>query len=204
MSVITMSTGILMGAFSMEQIGYDMDESSDATGAESTRIFGPPRWRAALAAMPDMSLAQAAEWEAIAMKLNRRVNHLAVWDPVRIAPRGTMRGSLTLNATVVAGVTSVELAGASGTLLVGDWLQIGAGVGTSQLVKVVLDTTASGSLATVTFEPSLRIGFNSGTTVTWDRPVFYGKQIAKSVKWEYQAGNLLQSGFALDILEQFN
>jgi hypothetical protein len=203
MSIITMSPSILMGSFAMEQISYDMVEVSDPTGAEAIRLFGPPRWRTSLSAMPDMNLAQASEWEVIVLQLRRGINHLAVWDPVRVLPRGTMRGTPTLSSGAPAGSTAINLSGASGTLLKGDWLQIGTGVGTSQLVKSMSDVTAVAGAVTVTFEPALRISYSTGAVITLDRPVFYARQIGKTTKWEYQAGNMLQSGFALDLLEAF-
>lgn len=204
MSIISMPVGILIGSFSMEQISYDMVESSDATGAEAIRLFGPPRWRVSLAAPNSLSLAQAADWEVITLTLRRGSNHLAVYDPVRTLPRGTMRGFPTTGAAAPAGSTSIQIASASGSLLKGDWVQIGTGVGTSQLVKVVADVTASGGTATVNFEPSLRFDCAAGTQVNLDHPVFYARSIGKSVKWQYEAGNTLTQGYAFDLLEAFN
>lgn len=199
-----MSQSLLIGSFGWDQVSYDMVEASDPVGSESIRLFGPPKWKVSMGSAQSMNLAQASEWEALSLVLRRGVNHLAIWDPVRIAPQGTMRGSLTLGASAIAGTTNVALAGAVGTLNTGDWLQIGSGVGTSQLVKCVVPVTASAGAAVPTFEPALRIAFAAGTVVSWDRPVFYGRSIAKSVKWEYQAGNLLESGFSFDLLESFN
>lgn len=204
MSVVTMSQTLMIGSFGMTQVSYDMVETSDPTGSEAVRLFGPPRWKVNMGSSPDMTLAQASEWEVLVLALRRGINHLAVWDPVRVAPQGTMRGFLTLGVAAVAGTVILTLVGASGTLKPGDWLQIGTGVGASQLVKCMANVTASANSASVVFEPPLRAGFAAGTVVTWDHPVFYAKSIAKAVKWEYQAGNLLQGGFALDLLESFN
>ncbi len=203
MSVITMPLDLPIGSFSLEQRSYDMVESSDATGSEAVRLFGPPRWSVAMGSMKDMDLAQASIWEVLCLQLRRGSNHLGVWDPVRVAPRGTMRGLLTLLAAPAAGATSMQLAGAAGTLLAGDWLQIGTGVGSSQLVKVVQNVTAAAGVATVVFEPALRIAFSIGATVTWDRPVFYARPVGSPASWSYQAGNMLQDGFSLDLLESF-
>lgn len=90
------------------------------------------------------------------------------------------------------------------TLLTGDWLQIGAGVGTSQLVKAVADATAAiDGTMTVTFEPPLRIAFSGGAAVAWDKPVAYYKQTS-APSWSYRIGRTRkQGGFALDLLESW-
>lgn len=201
MSVISMATTFMFGAWGLEQIGYDMVESSDPTGADALRIFGPPRWKVSLSAPDDQSLTQAADWEVLVMSLRRGVNCLAVWDPVRVAPRGTLRGTNTLNGAAALGATTAAITGASGTLLKGDWLELGVrGPGTSQLVKVMADMTAPG---TVTFEPPLRAGLLTGVAVTWDHPCFYARTVNKSTKWNYKTGNVNVDGFALDLLETF-
>lgn len=204
MSVIVMDPNLYIGTFGMEQICYDMMEVSDVTGAEAVRTLGPPRWKVGMAAGDGMTLEQSALWEVMILQLKRGINCLAVWDPVRVAPQGTMRGAPLLGAAVAAGAETLSLTNAVGTLLAGDWMQIGTGPGTSQLVKVVAPTEADVSEhATVSFEPALRIAFPIGTAITLVRPVFYARSVNKSVKWDYSSGNLLVSGFALDLLETF-
>ena len=91
------------------------------------------------------------------------------------------------------------------TLLPGDWLQLGTGVGTSQLVKVVASATeaADGTLS-ATIEPPLRYAFSAGAPVTWDKPVAYYKQTS-TPGWSYRIGrNRRQGGFALDLLESWS
>lgn len=198
-----MSQNLYIGSFGIEQISYDMMEVSDATGAEAVRVFGPPRWKVGMAAGNGMSLEQASLWEVMVLQLKRGINCLAVWDPVRPLPQGTMRGSPVLGASAAAGDTAVYLTSAVGTLNAGDWMQIGTGVGTSQLVKVVLLSVSVAGSANVDFEPPLRIAYAAGTAVTLDHPVFYARNVNKSVRWDYEAGNMLVSGFALDLLETF-
>jgi hypothetical protein len=77
-------------------------------------------------------------------------------------------------------------------------LQIGYGLGTSQLVKVMATTTGP----SVEIAPPIRIGFATGTPVTWDKPVAYFKQVGESASWSYATG--LQSGFAIDLLEDWS
>lgn len=203
MSIVTMPPDLYIGEYSLEQISFDMIENSDPSGDQAVRLFGPPRWKVSMSASAYLNLEAAGKWEMMALQLRRGVNVLGVWDPLRLYPRGTMRGTLSLNVSAAAGDTQIVLAGAVGTLKQGDWLQIGTGVSTSQLVKVMDDVTAVGTLAAVTFEPALRVAHASATAVTWDRPVFYAKSVGKSTKWQYYAGNSLETGFALELLETF-
>lgn len=383
MSVITWPTTIGTAAeFTLGQQRYDVTESSDSTGADAARLLGPPRWTVSLRSVEAVPLAVAGAWEAMLLQLRGRVNHLALHDPVRAVPQGTLRGTPTLNASASAGATSIVLAGvrnarnllvqtrafdgsawtainggtvtantatapdgtvsadtitdanasanagrrqtitiaddstsytgsvhllkttggtsptvqvqvvlvngsavtrairvdtdagailsgtghivdayadwwrvdmtatnnASGntqarldvlpavdahggsgsvvsttgsctawgaqlelgssasayeppTLLPGDWLQIGSGVGTSQLVKVVASSAESiDGTMTVLFEPPLRTGFSAGAAVTWDKPVAYYKQTS-APQWGYRAR--MSTGYALDLLESW-
>ena len=204
MTILTIDPTLFIGSFTMEQIVYDMVESSDATGAEAVRLFGPPRWKVSIGSGEIMNLAQGATWEAMQLQLKRGVNALAVYDPVRVAPQGTLRGNPVVgSAGVAAGVNTMPVSNMNGTLAVGDWLQVGTGIGTSQLLKVVQAATPVSGAASVTFEPALRYAFLANTPITWDHPVFYARSVGKSTRWDYQAGNLLQSGFALSLLETF-
>jgi hypothetical protein len=86
-------------------------------------------------------------------------------------------------------------------LKAGDWLQIGTGVGTSQLVKVTADAqeTNAGTM-TLSFEPPLRTAISGAAAVTWDRPVAYYKQTS-APRWGYHARR--STGYALDLLESW-
>lgn len=375
MSVITPSATLMesIAECTVGQARYDMQESSDATGHQAARLFGPPRWRMALRTKDGFSLQDAGQWESVLLQLRGGVNHLALYDIMRAQPQGTLRGSPTLGSTAAAGATSLTLAGArsqnllvgggfeadanvdsvadgwslyvssgspaaagglttgngsagaqvlnvtdltvgdagfvtsayapvdanngysfsvdvsassalfdvtlriawytagssfisandathSGatawtrravyavapptatkcivyvwlsdlgapvafaayfdnaqleagaptdftvaTLKAGDWLQLGTGLGTSQLVKVVSDATGTDAQAmTVTIEPPLRQQFASTTAVTWDKPIAYYKQTG-APQWSYRPGRRIkQAGFAIDALESWS
>lgn len=88
---------------------------------------------------------------------------------------------------------------------IGDWIQVGTGLGTSQLFKVVANSVANGSgVISLTVEPTVRIAFSSGTVCAWDKPVAYFKKQGRSVNYAAEAGTLLYSGHALDLIEQWN
>lgn len=131
-------------ALSVGQARYDIVEQSDSTGTQATRLLGPARWTLALQSQPVQSFAQAGLWESMVYGLRGRVNHLAAFDPGRVLPAGTLRGSPVLSAIAAAGATTATLVGGTnGTLLAGDLLQIGTGLGTSQTVKVMADAAGA-------------------------------------------------------------
>jgi hypothetical protein len=204
MSIVTMSTNLFVGSLSIEQVRYDMVESSDADGTEATRIFGFPKWRVAMSGGDILTADQSAVWASMLLSLNGRSNVLAIFDAAKPTPRGTITGALTLNADVAPGTSSMVMTGATGTLKQGDWLQIGTGVGTSQFVKVQADATASAGLITVTFRPHSRYTFTAGTAVTYDHPLLYTRLLNKSSKWSYNTGSQLENGYPIDLLETFS
>lgn len=142
MAIVTMPSDLPVGAFTWAQVRYDLAEVSDATGDAAVRLLGPPRWRISMSSTRE-KLGNGAKWEAMLLQLRGRVNTLAAYDPLRAAPQGTLRGAPFLRDDVPVGATSCVLADAVGTLLSGDLLQIGAGLGTSQLVKLTADAASS-------------------------------------------------------------
>jgi hypothetical protein len=207
MAIITKPNLLRTGRLSIGQMRYDLDESSDSTGEQAGRLLGPPRWMLSIASPEVLPTEDAVVWESLLLRLRGRNNHFAMYDEARPVPRGTMRGALTLSGAHAAGATSLVITGGAGqaakTLLTGDWMQVGTGVGTSQLVKAMADSTANGSgVITVQIEPPLRRAFGSGAGVTWDRPVTYYKAAASMSQWEYVT-TYLQSGFAFDGLESW-
>lgn len=205
MAIITLPTGLRIASCSIGQARFDMIETSDATGHQAARLFGPARWRMALTSHVAMTQADAVIWESLLLRLQGGVNHLAIGDPVRKAPRGSMRGTLTLSAQATAGANTLSITGGAGqantTLLAGDWLQVGSAL-TAQLFKVVTDATANGSgVISATVEPPVRATFASSTSVTWNSPIAHFKALG-APQWSYAEARL-QGGFALDLLESW-
>lgn len=204
MAIITLPASLRLGARGgMGQRRFDLLSQSEASGTQQTRLLGPPRWTLQLVQPQLLTLTEAGAWSALLLQLRGRVNVLAAWEPTRAAPQGSVRGALVLAAACAAGATALQVSGcnpAGGTFKAGDCLQVGAGLGTSQLVMVVADATAVAGVATLAFEPPLRTGFVSGTTVAWDKPLAYYRLQADAGSWTYSPGSLV-SGMVLDLLE---
>ena len=208
MSIITMPASLLVGRMVYGVQRFDHHEMSPESGDSSDRLLGVPRWLLTIEAPDDIDAATMDVWRTMLVKLRGRVNHLAAWDVHRIAPRGTMRGTLTTSGTLAQGATSMTITGGAGqastTLKGGDWLQIGSGL-TGQLVMVTDDATANGSgVITVNFEHPIRLaaGYANGTPVTWDKALGHYKMTSTSVQW-VRAGGPLEGGAGLSLMEQW-
>ena len=208
MTVLTLSQAAAdtTGKCVISQKTYEFEDTSDSTGASVSRLLGPPRWSMALSAMDILTSAQSPEWEMLMFRMRGTINRLAVWDVSRAVPRGTLALSgLTLVGAQALGDTTVVVggAGAAQTVKMGDWLQIGTGIGTSQLVKVSADATATGGgQVTLSIEPPLRLAFSGGSAVVSNKPVAYYKKMGGATSYSTDGYNY--TGHSLDLLEQWN
>lgn len=215
MAIITMPADLPLGGEpAWGQQTYDTVSSSDATGVGQARTFGPPRWILGLRAPSNLRLQDAGVWESMLLQLRGSVNHLAAWHPARPAPRGTLRGTPTLAGAAVQGAMSISITAGAGqagrTLLPGDLLQLGSGLGSSQLVAVasLVPLVADGSGAvTVPIEPPLRQAFGAGTGVVWDKPLaYFRRRSAGASTWTYANGGVggpVGRGYTLDLIEHW-
>lgn len=204
MAIITMSAVLARAAdWSVGQLTHSITEQSEA-GAQAERVVGPPQWTASIRSAQSMTLIEAGEWQSVLLRLRGGVNVLELYDPVRLRATGTLRGTVSLANTAAAGSVTTSLSGVpvGRTLLPGDWLQVGSGFGSSQLVSIVSPTVADGSgVMPITFEPPLRLTFSSGTLVTTERCLGYYR-MQGNVQSSYRAGRLYkQGGFAADFVE---
>lgn len=213
MAIVTWPTALIPAPGSgFGQRRYDLSHGSDSTGAQQDRLLAPPRWQLSILQPDLLTPALAGRWHALVLSLRGRVNHLACWDFGRPLPLGTLRGTPTLSATAAAGATSIAIAGGGGnagaTLLAGDMLQLGTGLGTSQAVMVMADATAdgSGNIAALSIEPPLRVAQASGAAVGWQRPLAYFKLSSGNTTWGWEAGpeRPYATGLGLDLLEHWS
>jgi hypothetical protein len=207
MAIITMPDTLRVGAGSkIEQATFEVVSASDVTGSTQARAYGAPHWSLSLVSPAHLQDADAGAWKSMLLALLGSVNYLSAFDPSRPVPLGTYRGSPNLTATANAGDTTITFGDATQadkTLTVGDWLQIGTGLGTSQLVIVVAPATANGSgIATVQIQAPLRIPYAISTPVFWSRPRGHFRRTPGSGRtaWTPFAPGVTQ-GFAIDLIE---
>ncbi|HQS59725.1 MAG: hypothetical protein B7Y56_03005 [Gallionellales bacterium 35-53-114] len=199
MSIITFPSTLKVSGSRWAQVRRDL-AFSGPFGSQATELDGP-LWEVMIGA-PDMLERDAGEWQALLMLMRGQTNQLALWNHGRSAPRGTMRGTMTLNTAAAQGAVALSIIAATEaatTLKAGDYLGLGTGV-TQQVVMVTADATANGSgVIAISIEPPLRNAHLIAAAVTWDKPkaLFRRKQSAAS--WDYK--NVTASGLGLDLIE---
>ncbi|KDB53947.1 hypothetical protein X805_05010 [Sphaerotilus natans subsp. natans DSM 6575] len=157
--------------------------TSSITGTMQSRLTGLPYHELTLITPRRLSGITAGRWKALIDQLRGQVNHLEAYDPAHLVPNGTARGAGSSGAAA-ASATAVYVSGLTGTLLRGDRLQIGTGLG-SHYLHVTADVTLPG---TVSFEPPLRTAIASGQTVQLDRPSAMFKLVGQPPLWPAAPG----------------
>lgn len=167
MSVITLPSNFKPRACNLTLMTNQRVHASVYSGSEQPVDLLNDRWLLSCE-LPNASFAAAAAIEAFIAAMRGQVNTCNLWHFARPQPRGTARGTLTMNATAAQGAATIVVAGvspATGTLLAGDVL--GAG---GQLLMVAADCTAVAGVITVPIVNRLRAAISSGASVTWDKP----------------------------------
>jgi hypothetical protein len=118
-------------------------------------------WEASIS-IPSVRRDLAADWKAMLVALKGPVGTFLLGDPDYATPRGTVSGTPTLSGTAGDSTVSVTM---TGTLLAGDYIQLGAGSAT-RLHQVLVDQNGSGNLE---IWPDLRSTY-SGETIIYSNP----------------------------------
>lgn len=120
------------------------------------QIFQHPgqRWTASVS-IPAIQRDLAEPWIAFLLSLNGPVGTFLLGDPNGKAPRGTAT-SATITGSAGSSSPSISM---TGTLLAGDYIQIGSG-STASLHKVLVDRSGTG---TIEIWPALRSSVTSAT-----------------------------------------
>lgn len=202
MAVITMPDTLYMSSMSWRQKRNELITRS-TFGAQTVEVAAP-LWVVDIAIdrLPD---ADSGEWKSLIMRLEGQVNQLEVWDKMRPAPVGTMRGTMVLDSDAAQGATQLVIDGGVGeageTLKQGDMLGLGSGT-TQQVMMVTADATANGSgVITVDIQPPLRNAFSAGASVTWDKPKALFRRTNAESGWDYSG--TYASGFSLALIEDW-
>jgi hypothetical protein len=122
-----------------------------------------------------MARSEAEDWVAFMLSLNGRAGTFLLGDPSSRAPRGS---ATTAQITGAAGSSSVTVS-MTGTLMRGDYLQIGSG-SDATLHKVLVERSGSGTLE---IWPALRKA-RSAAVVTLMSPVGLFRLASNEVTWD--------------------
>ncbi len=118
-------------------------------------------WSASVS-IPSVRRDLAAEWKAMLVALKGSVGTFLLGDPDYVTPRGTVSGTPTLSGTAGDSTVSITM---TGTLLAGDYIQLGTG-SAARLHQVLVDQSGNGNLE---IWPDLRSTY-SGETVIYSSP----------------------------------
>jgi len=118
-------------------------------------------WSASVS-IPSVRRDLAADWKAMLVALKGSVGTFLLGDPDYATPRGTVSGTPTLSGTAGDSTVSITM---TGTLLAGDYIQLGTG-SAARLHQVLVDQSGSGNLE---IWPDLRSTY-SGETVIYSNP----------------------------------
>jgi hypothetical protein len=118
-------------------------------------------WSASVS-IPSVRRDLAADWKAMLVALKGSVGTFLLGDPDYATPRGTVSGTPTLSGTAGDSTVSITM---TGTLLAGDYIQLGTG-SAARLHQVLVDQSGSGNLE---IWPDLRSTY-SGETVIYSSP----------------------------------
>jgi hypothetical protein len=176
---------------------HEIVSTSTVAGTAQVRAVGLPLYTFKLDLPRQMDQFRAGQWRGILMSLRGGVNRLEAYDPAHQFPAGTARGDRTLGASAAKGAPSVSVTG-SGTVLPGDWLQIGTTLGASQLVMV---TAAATLPATVQITPPVFFAFGAGARVRVDRPCTFFRMAGKMPEFGGVGGTTNLYGASVEFVE---
>lgn len=127
-------TGIASVGFRM--VNTTAVSESPFTGVQQVQGYSRQRWEADVT-LPALKHADAVKWIAFLASLRGRFGTFTMGDPMATSPAGTATSATVSGA---AGDESVSVT-MTGTLLAGDYIQIGTG-----LHRVLVDRSGSGTL----------------------------------------------------------
>jgi hypothetical protein len=167
MSTITLPALFVPRTCQLTQVVNQRVSAAPFGGSEQAVDLLNDRWLLSCE-LPPSRHANSAWREAFINNMRGQTNTVALYHFTRPAPRGTVRGTLTLNAPAAQGASSIVITGcspATGTLLAGDMLGVGG-----LLLMSGADCTAVAGVMTVPIVNRVRVAQPSGAAVTWDKP----------------------------------
>jgi hypothetical protein len=136
------------------------------------------KWEAEIT-LPPLTDQESRSVQAFLMGLKGQVGTFLFGNPLHTSPYGTAT-SVTLAANGDAGDDEISCNG-NGTLLAGDYFQLGTGLD-ARIHQVVEDVTVS-SGTTVKIEPPLRVANSSGSSLVLNNPKGAWRLSSSDVEW---------------------
>lgn len=172
---------------------------SPFTGAQQAIAYPRQQWSATVT-LPPMKRADAETWVAFLVSLRGRLGTFLMGDPLGAVARGSGGGTPVIDSAVdgTLSITGAP-ASASGWLLAGDYIQLGAG-STATLHKVLadVDTSVSGT-ATVEVWPYPRRTLTTGEAVTITGAKGKFRLSTNDTAWSVSEG--VRYGISFDCME---
>lgn len=195
------STGIVKSDWKLKR-AVAVSESP-FTGAQQVHQYDYALWQAVIT-LPPMKRDQAAEWQALFMRLHGRAGTFLLGDPDAKLPRGTITGSASVRGDYSVGAHEIEIQtqvlGGSDVFKIGDYIQINEG-GSAKLHMIVSTngmTDGNGAI-TVDIEPTLKTTVQAGTAVIYDNPKGLFRMDVSTLGWD--ADHVSRYGFSFSCTE---
>ena len=153
---------------------------SPFTFAGQAHAYSGQSWQADIS-LPAMKRADAEQWIAFLISLRGQFGTFLLGDPAATSPRGS---TATVNITGSTGDSSVATT-MTGTLLAGDYIQLGTGSG-ARLHKVLQDQDGSGTLE---IWPALRAD-QSNSSATLTNPVGEFRLSSNQQSWSVNEASI--------------
>lgn len=152
------------------------------------------RWEAEIT-LPPLTHQESRSVEAFLTGLRGQVGTFLFGNPLHTSPYGTAT-TVTLSANAAIGADTITCNG-NGTLLAGDYFQIGTG-DDSRIHQVVEDVTV-GTGSTVKIEPAIRVAQSSGVSLDLTSPQGAWRLTSPDVEWAINNASIY--GFTIPCVE---
>lgn len=186
---LTLPTTIGMSQITISANNVDAISQSPFTYSTQVLQYPGKMWTASVT-IPPVKRDFAEAWVAFLLSLNGRVGTFLMGDPNAVTPQGT---ATSLTVTGVSGDSSVSIT-MTGTLVSGDYIQIGTG-SDATLHKVLVDKSGSGTLE---IWPPLRKTRSSAAAVTSNTVGLF--RLSSSIA-SWQIDQISSYGISFDCME---
>lgn len=168
--------------------------TSKFNSATESVEFPGERWGASLT-LPPCKPRDGGLAEAFFQRLAGGVERVRLGHFLRPVPRGTMRGTPTLNETISRGQLTLKI-NTAGTLEAGDFFKVGG-----QLFRCFQSCAPVAGVLTVPLVQRVRVATLGGADVLWDRPTALFIMPAVSHGVGFSPG--VQAGAAVELVEVY-